>query len=313
MRPSALVSLGNIYRVIVMKPKKDQTIDEILNQWPFDPMNVNVRMLQSRQRKILQMRIDMGILQMEIEGRPDGYNPYGATSYFDFLKKQSAKSDDGSFELDEEHCLEIDREFVQFYHRRVCWLQLKEFQRAVNDADHTLGLMDFCKLHSPDDEWTFSHERYRPFVIYHRTQAAALGFMADEEAVEQAQPEKAIEEINRGLATLKNLFIEHEAEDQFDEDELVVRLIEFQNSIRENYEVGQTLVERLDQAIADEDYEKAAALRDQLERSIESPPVGLTDATGSLEVDLPKNLERPSDSDSSDLGQDDDSSPRPDL
>lgn len=302
-----------------MKPKKDQSIDEILNQWPFDPMNVNVRMLQSRQRTILQMRIDMGILQMEIEGRPDGYNPYGATSYFDFLKKQSAKLVDGTFELDEEHCLEIDREFVQFYHRRVCWLQLKEFQRAVNDADHTLGLMDFCKLHSPDDEWTFSHERYRPFVIYHRTQAAALGYMADEQSVEEAEPEKAIEEINRGLATLKNLFIEHEAEEQFDQDELVVRLIEFQNSIRENYDVGLTLGERLDQAIANEDYEKAASLRDQLDPNDEGMPDGLTDSTAALESDPssepgtsnkpnPPNGSRPS------LGpQDDDSGASPDL
>lgn len=251
-----------------MKPKKDQAIDDILNQWPFDPMNVNVRMLETRQRTILQMRIDMGILQMEIEGRPDGYNPYGATSYFEFLKKQSAKSGDETFELDEEHCLEIDREFVQFYHRRVCWLQLKEFQRAVDDADHTLGLMDFCKIHSPDDEWTFSHERYRPFVIYHRTQAAALGFMADEDNVENAEPEKAIEEINRGLDTLKALFVEHEAEDQFDEDELVVRLIEFQTSIRESYDVGLTLNERLAKAIADEDYEKAAQLKEEAETRV---------------------------------------------
>jgi len=249
-----------------MKPKKDQAIDDILNQWPFDPMNVNVRMLESRKRTILQMRIDMGVLQMEIEGRPDGYNPYGASSYYDFLVTQSEKSGDEDFELDEEHCLEIDREFVQYYHRRVCWLQLKEFQRAVRDADHTLCLMDFCKIHSPDEEWTFSHERYRPFVIYHRTQAAALGFMADEENVEDAEPEKAIEEINRGLETLKNLFIEHEAEDQFEEDELVVRLIEFQNSIRENYDVGLTLMERLNKAIANEDYEKAARLRDEVDR-----------------------------------------------
>ncbi len=248
-----------------MKPDKNQAIDDILNQWPFDPMNVNVRMLETRQRTILQMRIDMGVLQMEIEGRPDGYNPYGAASYFEFLKKQSAKSGAEGFELDEEHCLEIDREFVQYYHRRVCWLQLKEFQRAVSDADHTLGLMDFCKIHSPDEEWTFSHERYRPFVIYHRTQAAALAYMADEEPVDKAEPEKAIEEINRGLETLKALFAEHEAEEQFEEDELVVRLIEFQTSIRENYDVGLTLNERLDKAIANEDYEKAASLKAEVE------------------------------------------------
>jgi cysteinyl-tRNA synthetase len=103
--------------------------------------------------------------------------------------------------------------------------------------------------------------------------------MADDQAVENAEPEKAIEEINRGLETLKGLFIEHEAEDQYEEDELVVRLVEFQNSIRENYDVGLTLVERLDKAVADEDYEKAARLRDQLERRekpSDVPPQELT-------------------------------------
>lgn len=251
-----------------MKPEKEQNIDEILNHWPFDPMNVNVRMLKIRQRTILQMRIDMGILQMETEGRPDGYNPYGADTYYEFLKKQSSKLGDEEFSLDEEHCLEIDREFVQFYHRRVCWLQLKEFHKAVADADHTLGLMDFCKQHSPDEDWTFSHERYRPFVLYHRTQASALAYMPEEEGAidDSADPEKAIEQISRGLEEMRDLFVEHEAEEQYEQDELVVRLNEFRESIRDNYGVGMTLQERIDKAIEDENYEEAAQLRDELDQ-----------------------------------------------
>ena len=133
-----------------------QDIDDILKQWPFDPMSVNVRLLDSAQRSVLQMRVDMGILQLETEGRPDGNRFQGATTYFEYLQRMHSQSLE--FELDEDRCLEIDREFVQFYHRRVCWLQLKEFKRAVQDADHTLGLMDFCKTHSPDEQWTMSHE-----------------------------------------------------------------------------------------------------------------------------------------------------------
>ncbi len=51
-----------------------------------------------------------------------------------------------AFELDPARCMEIDREFVQFFHRRVAWLALREFDRAVADADHTLALMDFSSL-----------------------------------------------------------------------------------------------------------------------------------------------------------------------
>ena len=246
-----------------------QNIDDILKQWPFDPMSVNVRLLDSAQRRVLQMRVDMGILQLETEGRPDGNRFHGATTYFEYLQRMHSESP--GFELDEDRCLEIDREFVQFYHRRVCWLQLKEFKRAVEDADHTLGLMDFCKTHSPDEQWTISHEQYRPFVLYHRTQAAALAHLNGEEDEDPTQEnrdaaEYAIEEVNEGLIHLKTLFVEYDAEEQFEEDELVQRLTEFREGLREKYDVGMTLNEQLESAVLNEDYELAASLRDQLSK-----------------------------------------------
>jgi hypothetical protein len=246
-------------------------IDNILQQWPFDPQSVNVRMLELAQRSVLQMRVDMGVLQMEIEGRPDGHKFDGLKTYFDFLKQKSQKDSD-DLELDDDTCMEIDREFVQFYHRRVCWLQLKEFSKAVKDADHTLKLMDFCKTHSPDEQWTVSHEQYRPFVLYHRTQAAALSHLnAEDEAEEiitsdREAVETAIEEVNVGLTKLYDLFIEYDAEDQYEEDDLVMRLRELREGLRDKYDIGSTLNERLAKAVEDEDYELAAQLRDELSK-----------------------------------------------
>ena len=85
-------------------------------------------------REVLQMRVEMGVLQLEVEGRPDGQHPSGAATYFDYLKGLAARSD-GDFELNPQQCLEADREFMQFYHRRVCWLALREFRRATQDAE----------------------------------------------------------------------------------------------------------------------------------------------------------------------------------
>ena len=128
--------------------------------------------------------------------------------------------------------------------------------------------MDFCKEHSPDEQWTISHEQYRPFVLYHRTQAAALAHINGEEEEEEIEnpdmAELAIEEVNEGLIKLKELFVEYDAEDQFDDDELVQRLTEFREGLREKYDVGLTLKEKLQQAVSDEDYELAAQIRDQL-------------------------------------------------
>src|SRR3989442_750548 len=86
--------------------------------------------------RLMQMRVEMGILQMEVAHRPDGTRPHGNETYFDYAQEQAFAAGE-DFELSEEQCNEVDREFVQFYHRRICWLALREFKRAAADADHT--------------------------------------------------------------------------------------------------------------------------------------------------------------------------------
>ena len=121
--------------------------------------------------------------------------------------------------------------------------------------------MDFCFQNSPNEQWTLSHEQYRPFVLYHRTQAAALELLQHDNG-----PELAIEEVNQGLDKLRELFVQYEAEEQFEEDELVQRLDEFRENLRNRYDVGKTLREQLADAIATEQYELAAKIRDKLNR-----------------------------------------------
>jgi hypothetical protein len=241
-----------------MPRRKD--IDDLLSGWPFEPGEVMARSVKAADgREVLQMRVDMGVLQMEVANRPDGSRPEGADTLFDHLKSVELAEDE-DWVLSQEQCEEADREFVQFYHRRICWLALRRFPEAVRDADHTLAFMDFVKQHSPDEQWTLSHEQYRPFVLFHRVQAAALG------ALEQRSPEAAIEEINRGLDQFRRLFEEYEVTEKFDEDELVRRLSELQASLREHYRVGRTLDEQLADAVAKEQYELAAHLRDEIAR-----------------------------------------------
>lgn len=236
-------------------------IDDILRDWEFEPNSVSVRVVTgSDQRHVLQMRVDMGVLQIETTDRPDGVRPQGFPTYLDYIIHEAQQHDD-EYELNEEQCSEIDREFVQYYHRRICWLQLRRFDMALLDADHTLALMDVCKNYSPDEQWTLAHEQYRPFVMFHRTQAAALAELESDRS-----PEEAIARINEGLEELKDVFVEYEAEDQFDDDELIKRLIEMREELRERFQTGKTLQEKLDDAIASEQYELAAKLRDELQR-----------------------------------------------
>lgn len=235
-------------------------IDRILQQWPYQPGEVSARIVRgSDGRELVQMRVEMGVLQLEVQDRPDGQRPEGAVTYFDHLATLAGKAGD-AFQLTPEQCTESDREFMQFYHRRVCWLALREFRRATRDADHTLAFMDFVREHSADEEWTLSHEQYRPFVLFHRTQAATLA------ALEEHGPDDALAELNRGLGRFRDLFAQYDAEEQFDDDELVRRLLELRDTLREQYDLKPSLSEQLADAVASEQYELAAKLRDELSR-----------------------------------------------
>jgi len=236
-----------------------ENIDFILENWSFEPGRLTARIATGADgRDVLQMRIEMGMLQMETTGRPDGEKPHNFDTYLEYLEARFITGE--TTELSDDDCLEIDREFVQFYHRRICWLALREYEKAVLDASHTLELMDLCRVYSDDEEWIDSHEHFRPFVLFHRIQAKALI------ELEKNTPEHAVEQLTAGIDQLREMFVDLDAEEDFESDELHVRLIELRESLREQFEVGQTLGEQLAEAVANEQYEQAAQIRDRISK-----------------------------------------------
>lgn len=234
-------------------------IDEVLHDWDYEPGDVIVRRVEAADgRTVLQLRQDLGVLQMELEGRPDGKRPHGFDSYFDYLRHLADEHPGEPFFLDEQQCKEADREFLQYYHRRVCWLALKEYRRAIEDADHNLAFMDFVKQHAPSEQFALAHEQYRCFVVYHRTQAAV------HLALQNDQPEKALDALGDAVDYIERFFDEHGLKDHLDEDLFVRQLRELDQQVRRRYRVKSTLRERLEQAVANEQYELAARLRDEL-------------------------------------------------
>ncbi len=240
-----------------------QDIDEALRSWEIKPGTVQARQVEAGDgRQVLQMRLDLGIVQMEIEDRPDGARPEGFPTYFQYLAFQAEeKGRQGRrFVLSEDQCLEADREFIQFYHRRICWMALENFRRAVADADHTLAFMDFVRDHSPNEEYTQAHEQYRGFVMFHRIESAAAL------QVQEKSPEAAIDEINSGLEKLQAFFAEHNAEEQMEENPMIEQLRKMEKALRQKHGIETTLREQLAKAVANEQYEVAAKLRDALRR-----------------------------------------------
>jgi hypothetical protein len=241
-----------------------QDIDRALTGWEFKPGVIQARLVTATDgRQVIQLRIDLGVLQMELKGRPDGLRPNGFLTYFDYLRdisrRKGLESDD-PFTMTEEHCVEADREFVQFYHRRVAFLTMNQFERAIRDADHTLAFMDYVKEHAPNEEYVTAHEQYRPFVLFHRTAAQV------ESAVQREAFENAIDAIRDGLQRIKDVFQEYNQEDRYKRDPLVRELRKKLKQLRRQHNVKLTLKEQLAKAVAKEDYETAARLRDEMKK-----------------------------------------------
>src|SRR5689334_529776 len=70
-------------------PSKD--ITPVLRGWDYEPGTINVRKVtgQDGSPKI-QMRLDLGLLQMEVTGRPDGVRPHGCESLLDYFEDKLA-------------------------------------------------------------------------------------------------------------------------------------------------------------------------------------------------------------------------------
>ncbi len=158
----------------------DKHLDGLLREWSFDPQSLSVRLVKGDDgRDVIQVRVDLGILQLRpTVGRMGSVLP--TPRRFSMLarsREERPRLRDGRRAM---HGGGSRIRPILSPSRRMA--SASSFHRAVQDADHTLGLMDVCRDHSPDEEWTMSHEQYRPFVLFHRTRAAALAALDESES-----------------------------------------------------------------------------------------------------------------------------------
>src|SRR6185295_9770796 len=106
-------------------PRVSKDISQSLQGWQYDPDRVSVRIVRGEDgRDKIQMRLDLGLLQMEFDGRPDGQRVEGCESWLEYYRrKQEAHDaenpDAAPFRLESEDCQKLLREGVQYYHRYI--------------------------------------------------------------------------------------------------------------------------------------------------------------------------------------------------
>src|SRR5258708_38044515 len=67
-------------------------ISHLLEQWDYQPGQVVVRKFTGKDGvEKIQLRVDLGLLQMNAEGRPDGKRPLGHPSLFDYYQAKLYK------------------------------------------------------------------------------------------------------------------------------------------------------------------------------------------------------------------------------
>jgi hypothetical protein len=214
----------------------------------------------------IQLRVDLGILQMNAEGRPDGKRPFGHTSLFDYyqgrLHKHVAANDgsDEAFKLKAEDCAKLQLEALQYHHRYICLLQLEDYPGVVRDAERNLAVFNFVGKHAESDELAWSLQQFQPQLMMILTRARATqSLKVNDYAIGIAQVEQGVEEI-------RNFFRDHSRLDMLEQSGEIQSLETWLGEIRNRRPLStrEKLEQALNEAVQSEDYEKAAEVRDAL-------------------------------------------------
>jgi hypothetical protein len=156
-----------------------QDISKLLDEWEYDPFNHVRKIVGDDGREKIQVRVELGILQMEVDGRPDGKRPYGMDSLLDYYESQleeyaSRRGSDEGFSLDGEACDELRQEALLYYHRYVLFFELGDYERTIRDTERNASLFDFVWKYARNKDDALVLEQHRPYIIRMNASARAL-------------------------------------------------------------------------------------------------------------------------------------------
>jgi hypothetical protein len=246
-------------------------LDRITGGWDFDPADetLNVRLITSADgAQKIQLRIRFGLLELFADGAPET----GGESQLDEINRdlcdyRAKRGSDKGFQINDLRSAQVSQEIMDYYQRRVCLFLLGDYPRAVRDAEHNLDLMRLLKKYSVDPRTVESHDKYRPFVLMDRARAGAMI------AMEHRDFDRAMAEIDDAISAIEGFYKEYGREDLRETSNEIDVLRNLKMDLRSEYCIPPTDVERLQalrdeqaRAITREDYERAARIRDEIQR-----------------------------------------------
>jgi hypothetical protein len=242
-------------------------ISDLLSHWEYQAGQIVVRRFKGKDGKEkIQLRVDLGLLQMDAFGRPDGKKPFGHETLYEHFQARLQKhihthdgSDEG-FKLDAEDCSKLQQEAIQFHHRYICLFQLKDYAAVVRDTERNLAVFDFVEKYAEAREMAWSVQQLRPQLLMMQVRAKATV------ALDSGDHDAAILAAEEGMDELRNFYTRIERPDLAEQSPEIQSLQAYMEEIRSTRPLSdrERLQQALDDAVRREDYEKAAEVRDKL-------------------------------------------------
>jgi hypothetical protein len=247
-------------------------ISHILQQWEFEPDDISVRIVAGDDgREKIQMRIELGVLQMEIDGRPDGTRPEDCESWLDFYEEQCRAYEQEHPEgppyiLSEDDCGRLWREGVQYYHRYLSFWHLQRHEECARDTARNLRLFAFVRQHAAQDRIKLHFDQWRPYVTMMHARAKATPLL---KAQKWAETLKIVE---AGIDGIRDFLDDYQQSHHAEQCPELVNLERWREEIlrartracADPADALDGLQRKLQAAIADEEFEEAARLRDEI-------------------------------------------------
>lgn len=238
----------------------------ILDGWEYEPGKISVRRIIGLDgRDKIQTRVDLGLLQFEINGRPDGQRPFGHESLLDYHEARLQEyirihGDDEGFQFTSEECQELRHEAHLYYQRYLSLFVLEEYDLVERDTRRNLRVTDLCSRYGPTDLDRAALEAQRAYVVMMNVRARAYS------AVLACRYEAALALVDQGLAEVRKLCAREDGEAPVEQRQEVRVLLALRDEILQT--MPETAPSRLrwelEMALAVEDYERAAELRNRL-------------------------------------------------
>ncbi|TMP95552.1 MAG: hypothetical protein E6L07_07040 [Verrucomicrobia bacterium] len=238
-------------------------LNTILRDWPHENGNVKVRKIAGLDgREKLQLRVDLGVLQMEMTGRPDGQRPHNCDSLLEYHQRRAARAEEKGegYELTPEQCAELQQEGIQYYHRYLSLFQINDFGGVMRDTQRNLDLFTFVAEHTDREELSWSMQQFRPYVLMMNTRARASILLGEGKFAE------AMGEIERGRDAISEFFQRSNFPELVSKSSEIAFLDEWLEEVKAKRPLSklEIMQREMEAAIAKELYERAAELRDAI-------------------------------------------------